>query len=424
LFSWDTNGTVTGQSMKKFKNKPMKIVTSHFIKPSTLLLAATIAALLLGGCASSGGSKGWNAAQGPSRSEVLKSPKNANLEGIQIVDVNSDIAKKLFDMQKQALFSEVFGQSNKTASTIIRAGDVVEVSVWEAPPATLFGGGAVDPSLAPSTTRVTTFPNQMVDDNGAINIPFAGRVPAAGRSANQVEKEILKRLAGKANQPQILVRMIQNNSANVTIVGEVAKSTRMPLTPGKERLLDALAAAGGSRQPIDKVTLQLTRGNKVQALPLDTIIRDPKQNIVLQPGDVLTTLFQPLSFTALGATGKNEEINFEAKGISLAQALGRMGGLQDSRSDARGVFIFRLEEPSAVNVNPDKPLMTTPDGKVPVVYRVDLKDPATFFAAQSFPIKNGDVIYVSNSPSAEFGKFLNTILSTVFPITSLINSSK
>jgi polysaccharide biosynthesis/export protein len=411
--------------MKKSKDKPMKSLTSHSKKTTALLLASTMVVLLLNACASTGGAgKGWNASQGPTRSQVLKAPKNANLEGIQIVDVNSDIAKKLFDLQKQAMFSEVFGQSNKTASTTIRAGDVIEVSIWEAPPATLFGGGTVDPSIAPSTTRVTTFPSQMVDDNGAINIPFAGQVPATGRSAHQVEKEILKRLAGKANQPQVLVRMIQNNSANVTIVGEVAKSTRMPLTPGKERVLDALAAAGGTRQPIDKVTLQLTRGTHVQALPLDTIIRDPQQNIVLQPGDVVTTLFQSNSFTALGATGKNEEINFEAKGISLAQALGRMGGLQDQRSDARGVFIFRLEEPTAVNVNPDKPLMTTPDGKVPVVYRVDLKDPATFFAAQSFPIKNGDVVYVSNSPAAEVQKFLNTILSTVFPITSLINSTK
>jgi polysaccharide biosynthesis/export protein len=410
--------------MKNYKDSPMKLLNFSSLKASRLLLTAAIAVLLLNGCASSGGGKGWNSSQGPSRSQVLKSGKNANADGIQIVDVNSDIAKKLLVSQRQALFSEVFGQSSKTAGTIIRAGDVIEVSVWEAPPATLFGGGAVDPSIAPSTTRVTTFPDQMVNDSGAINIPFAGQVPAAGRSARQVEKEILKRLAGKANQPQVLVRLMQNNSANVTIVGEVAKSTRMPLTPSKERLLDALAAAGGTRQPVDKVTLQLTRGSKVQALPLDTIIRDPKQNIVLQPGDVLTTLYQSNSFTALGATGKNEEINFEAKGISLAQALGRMGGLQDSRSDARGVFVFRLEEPTAINVNPDKPLMTTPDGKVPVVYRVDLKDPATFFAAQSFPIKNGDIIYVSNSPSAEFGKFLNTILSTVFPITSLINSSK
>lgn len=411
--------------MKKYKDRPMKLLKTQPLKSTALMLSTGIVLLLLNGCASAG-SKGssWNSSQGPSGSQVMRSTDNPGMEGIQIIDVNADVAKRLLSSQRLALFSEVFGVDGRASGNIISAGDVIEISIWEAPPATLFGGGAVDPSIAPSTTRVTTFPNQMVNESGGINIPFAGQVAAAGRSSTQVEKEILKRLAGKANQPQVLVRMIQNNSANVTVVGEVTKSTRMPLTPSKERLLDALAAAGGTRQPVDKVTLQVTRGNLVQALPLDTIIRDPKQNIVLQPGDVVTTLYQPLSFTVLGATGKNEEINFEAKGITLAQALGRSGGLQDSRADARGVFIFRLEDPAAMNIAEGQQVQTTPDGKIPVIYRVNLKDPATFFVAQSFPVKNGDILYVSNSRSSETQKFLNTIFSTIFPITSLINTTK
>ena len=124
----------------------------------------------------------------------------------------------------------------------------------------------------------------------------------------------------------------------------------MPLTAKGERLLDALAAAGGVRQPVNKMTLQVSRSGQVQAMALDAIIRDPKQNIVLQPGDVITSFFQPLSFTVLGATGKNEEINFEAQGISIAQALARAGGLQDVRADARGVFLFRFESPDVLDL--------------------------------------------------------------------------
>lgn len=186
------------------------------------------------------------------------------------------------------------------------------------------------------------------------------------------------------------------------------------------KLLDALAAAGGTRQPVNKMTLKVTRGNQVQALPLDTIIRDPRQNIVLLPGDVVTSLFQPLSFTVLGATGKNEELNFEAQGISLAQALARSGGLQDARADAQGVFIFRLESPAALELN-GKTVATTPEGKIPVIYRVNLKDPATFFVAQSFPVQNKDVLYVSNAPAAELQKFLNIVVSTIYPIANIVS---
>jgi polysaccharide export outer membrane protein len=153
-------------------------------------------------------------------------------------------------------------------------------------------------------------------------------------------------------------------------------------------------------------------------MSLDAIIRDPRQNIVLQPGDVITALFQPLSLTVLGATGKNEELNFEAQGITLAQALGRAGGLQDARADARAAFIFRYEDPKAMDW--PTPPVTTPDGKVPVIYQVNLKDPASFFVAQNFPVDNKDILYVANSPAAELQKFLNMVASSVFILRTVI----
>ncbi len=383
-----------------------------------LLLAAGVASVL-SACSTP---PTWLPTSGPSRAQVEESAATPNDMGIQLVDVNDAVARRVLASQRQSLFSEVF-DATAQSGYVIGAGDVIEVSVWEAPPAALFGSGAIDPRTGPSTTRVTALPEQMVNSNGSVNIPFAGQIMAAGRTPQQIEAEIIQRLKGKANQPQVLVRMIRNNTANVTVVGEVANSTRMPLTARGERLLDALAAAGGTRQPVNKMTLQVTRGTQVQALPLDTIIRDPRQNIVLQPGDVVTSLFQPLSFTVLGATGKNEELNFEAQGISLAQALARVGGVQDARADAQGVFIFRLESPAALDLQ-GKTVATTPEGLVPVIYRVNLRDPATFFVAQSFPMKDKDLLYVSNAPAAELQKFLNVIFSTIYPVANLISVTR
>ena len=382
--------------------------------PELPALLVLLASSVVSGCATY---PDWLPSAGPSQEQVQTAPRNPNSAGIQIVDVNDAVARRLLASQKQSLFSETFAATTQSGYSI-GAGDVIEVSIWEAPPAALFGSGAIDPRSGPATTRVTTFPEQMVNSDGIINIPFAGQITGAGRTPQQIEADIVKRLKGKANQPQVLVRVIRNNTANVTVVGEVATSTRMPLTARGERLLDALAAAGGVRQPVGKMTLQVTRGSQVQALPLDTIIRDPKQNIVLVPGDVVTSLFQPLSFTVLGATGKNEELNFEAQGISLAQALARAGGLQDARADAQGVFIFRLESPAALDLN-GKTVQTTPEGKIPVIYRINLKDPATFFVAQSFPVQNKDVLYVSNAPAAELQKFLNIVVSAIYPIVNI-----
>lgn len=374
---------------------------------------------VLGGCATY---PNWLPSAGPGREAVEKIEATPAVKGIEVVEVNDAVARRLLTTKKLDRFSDRFtGPSRMTDH--VNPGDVLEVSVWEAPPALLFGATLVDPRSGPSTARVTVLPEQIVSRDGMVTVPFAGQIRAAGRTLGEIERLIVDRLAGKANQPQTLARLLRNNTANVTVVGEVTASTRMPLTPTGERLLDALAAAGGVRQPVNKMTLQLTRGDQVAAMPLDSVIRDPKQNIVLQPGDVVTALFQPLSFTALGATGKNEEVAFEAQGITLAQALARAGGLQDSRADARGVFIFRFEQVDALDWGSRVPT-ATPDGRVPVVYRLDLKDPASFFVAQGFPVSDKDVLYVSNAPAAELQKFLNLIASTVYPVLGVANASR
>jgi polysaccharide export outer membrane protein len=373
-------------------------------------LSVMLMLCLLDGCATY---PGWLSSQGPSREQVQENRASLGVNGIQLVDVNDVVTRKLLSNRKQSLFSESFGVVAQSAY-VIGAGDVIEVSVWEAQPAMLFGNAAIDPRMTSAPSKMTTFPEQMVSSEGTINIPFAGHVSVAGRNPPWIEDEIAQRLKGKANQPQVLVRVIRNTTSAVTVVGEVTTSARMPLTARGERLLDALASSGGVRQPVNKMTLQITRGDKVQAMPLDTIIRDPKQNVVLLPGDVITAMFQPLSFTVLGATGKNEEVNFEAQGISLAQALARAGGLNDMRADARGVFIFRFEDAAALDWTSTP--AATPDGKVPVIYQVDLRDPSTFFVAQSFPVQNKDVIYVTNAPAAELQKFMNIVMTAIYPV--------
>jgi polysaccharide biosynthesis/export protein len=384
---------------------------------STLcLLAASFCCALLAGCAS------FLPTSGPSSSEIASATAPPGAASIQIVDVDDAVARQLLSQRSRKMFSDAFG-SRPAEKFAVGPGDVLEVSVWEAPPATLFGAGSADLRTPSTPTRSTTFPEQVVSTEGFINVPFAGQIRAAGVSLPQIETDVAEKLRGKANQPQVLVRLIRNTSSNVTVVGEVSASARVPLTPRGERLLDAVAAAGGVRQSVNKMTIQITRGSAVHALPLETIIRDPKQNILLQPGDVITALFQPASFTALGATGKNEEVNFEAQGISLAQALARSGGLVDARSNPQGVFIFRFEPKESLKW-PREPVAVTPEGNVPVIYRIDLKNPSSFFVMQSFAMNDKDLLYVSNAPITEVQKFLNVVFSVAYPILSAVQVTR
>ena len=333
---------------------------------------------------------------------------------ILIVDLNQKVVNQLQKKDQKISFSESLGTLNRRTQTVGK-GDIIEISIWEAPPATLFSSSNTGSASISSSSGRTVLPEQMVNSAGTISVPFAGQILADGQSLREIESEIIGRLKGKANQAQVIARVIRNASSNVTVIGDVASTVRMPLTANGEKLLDAIAAAGGPKQPPSKTTVQVTRGEKVYSLPLETILRDSTQNINLLPGDLVTVLFQPKSFTALGATNKNEEVGFETQGISLAQALARTGGLNDNRADAQGVFIFRFEDKAAIDW-PTAPSEITADGKVAVVYRVDFKDPSSFFNAQNFKIENKDILYVSNAPITETQKFLNVLFSVTYPI--------
>jgi polysaccharide export outer membrane protein len=275
---------------------------------------------------------------------------------------------------------------------------------------------------AAAVARGSTMPEQMVDQNGQIRVPFAGQIMAAGRSPAQIEREIMSRLNGKAHEPQAIVRLVRNTTAAVTVVGDVASSTRVPLTPKGERLLDILSSAGGVKQPVGKTVIQVTRGARVISMPMEAVIKDPMQNVRLQADDVVTALFQPYSFTALGATSNNAEINFEATGLTLAQALGRVGGLRDERANVRGVFVFRMEDVRGVDPALLEGAQTTQDGKVPVIYRLNMSSPISFFVAQGFQMRNKDILYVSNAPAADLQKFVGIVSQMAFSVISIGNA--
>jgi polysaccharide export outer membrane protein len=165
--------------------------------------------------------------------------------------------------------------------------------------------------------------------------------------------------------------------------------------------------------------VQVARGDRVAAQALEEIIRDPAQNIRVGRDDVITLHYQPYSFTALGATSRSGEIDFESTGLTLANALGRVGGLRDERANARGAFVFRFEDPAAVDPAVAAVSPRTADGRIPIIYRVDLRNPATLFAAQHFPMRDEDILYVASAPISDLQRFVGILSSMAFTFIGL-----
>lgn len=393
-------------------NRPQR--QSICIRRAVLMLS-----VLLAGCSQFGRS-------GPYQGVVVHAG-GAPVQGsaITVVELTGATAQRVFEVDRGQTFVEAFGDV-APVGTVIGNGDTIDVSIWEAPPAALFG--TVSPlgtgNSGIQMARSAGLPDQMVDETGRVFVPFVGDIRVAGRSPRDVEQEITTRLHGKANHPQVMVRITRNALKNVSVLGDVAGAGRLGITPHGERVLDALANAGGTKQAVTKIVLQITRGGKVATMPLDAVIRDPVQNVRLAPDDVVTALFQPWTFTVLGATGTNAEVPFEATGLTLAQALGRAGGLNDARADLHGVFLFRLENPAALDPALAANAKTTTDGRVPVIYRLNLSDPAAFFVAQGFRIRDHDVLYVSNAPGADLQKFAQTVANLAYAGLGIISQAK
>ena len=344
---------------------------------------------------------------GPGARDIVHKASNSTVSPYDVVTVTPAVA----DVASSGIhngFANSFSKGRYKPSIKIGIGDSVSVTIFEATSGGLFSGD----SGTQSTAKNVTLPNQTVDNAGLITVPYAGRIAVAGRTPADVEQQVETSLGDKAIQPQVMVTVSSPTSSSVTVTGDVVASKRVPLSLKGDRVLDAIAAAGGPRFPAYETFVSLTRGNSTTAVLLAKLIALPAENIYLRPDDAIFLFKQPQTFTAFGATASNAVVPFEAADLSLAEGVGRAGGLLDLRADPSGVFVFRYETPDvARRIGLNRPV---PEGAlVPVVYRASLKDPQGYFATQRFMLRDKDVVYVSNAPMTDLQKFLTLIGSGV-----------
>ena len=346
---------------------------------------------------------------GPTASDVKGQEVKDNLARFDLVSIDDNVVATLLALPAES-FHVRFKKYGRPPQPKIGIGDSIVVSIWEAAGGGLFGTSPTDHVSAGS--RSVTIPEQIVARDGGISVPFADRVPAAGRLPVEVQKTIERRLAEKAIEPQAIVTVTRSITSSATVTGEVIAGARVPLSLKGDRLLDLIAAAGGAKTPLYETFVRLSRDGVTATIPMELLVSDPAENIYVYPGDVVTLVRLPQSFTAFGATGQNTQVNFTAEKMTLVEGLAKAGGLLDLRSDPAGVFLFRFEPPGIVKTLGRPQLGTGPDGSSPVVYRLDLSDAKSYFLAQRFPIHDKDIIYVANAELNELQKFF-TLLNTL-----------
>lgn len=353
-------------------------------------------------------------AAGPQASDVVaqESPQGA-LGGYVLVDIDEHVAS-ITASQPRESFKRVFTAGRPPPDLRIGVGDSVVVTIWEAAAGGLFSAAPSDHGIS-AGSRTATIPEQVVGRDGTIEVPYAGPLKVAGLTPAEVEQEIVHALEHKAIEPQAVVTITKNLSNTVSVGGEVSAGARVPLTTKGDRILDVIASAGGIRIPASDAFIRLTRGQRTVSVAYNAILAHPEENIFVRPGDDITVVRDPQTFTAFGGTGRNAQVPFDAAGITLEEGIAKAGGLLDYRADPTGIFLLRFEPTALVEqLVPGRELPSQGD-LVPVVYRLNLKDANSFFLARSFPMRDKDMLYVANSPADPVQKFLNLVGTITAP---------
>lgn len=291
----------------------------------------------------------------------------------------------------------------------INVGDTVQVTIYESR-----SGGLFIPSEAGIRPgNFVSLPSQIIDSEGMIEVPFAGSIHAVGRRPSDIGEEIARRLDARAIEPQAIVSVVNRNGSQVSVLGEIENATRFPIGLEGNRILDAIARAGGPKFPGYEMWVTLQRKSQEWSIPFDLLVMQPEKNISLAPEDTVYLYREPETYQVFGAAGFNGGYTFTQRNMTISQAIGQARGMNDSQADPAEVYIYRVEDKSNLKRYGDLLAKFEDTGDfAPVIYSLNLRKPDGYFMAQTFPIRNRDIIYIANAESVEFSKFLSILNQT------------
>jgi polysaccharide export outer membrane protein len=339
-----------------------------------------------------------------------------------LVDVSADTIGFL-SQPNLVTFQGEFPDKRAKPNQVVGVGDVLNISIFEAAPGGLFTPGQ---AAGARPGNFVDLPAQAVDQKGSIYVPYAGEIPAAARTIPDIQQAIVARLRNRAIEPQVVVSLNQQHSSVVSVLGDVNTPGVLALNSVGERLLALIARAGGPKFEAIESYVTLQRDGKRVKVLLSRVVHDPRENIFIRPNDVIFLTRESPSFTALGALnqnifGTNTEIPFDVETLTLAQAMGKSGGLNDQQSDPSEIYVYRYEDRRFLEKLGVDTTKFTLD-RVPTIYHVNLRDPAGMLLASAFQMKIKDVMYVANAKVVDYYKLLTLISNTAATTSATANA--
>jgi len=342
---------------------------------------------------------------GPNKAEIFSG--SVLEQGDSFVLVVDDRVNRIASITPALGFASGFRDAAVLGSDTISPGDVLGLTIWE---------NVDDGLLVPLGQNATVLEEVQVDGNGFIFVPYAGRVKAAGNTPNTVRRIISEKLADQTPDPQVQVRRLAGDGATVSIVGSVGNQGVFPIERPTRTLAAMLAAAGGVAIKPEIAQVTVVRGNHSGSIWFEDLYDHPGHDIALRAGDRIFVEEDTRTFTALGATGSQDRVQFESQEMSAIEAIAQVGGLSSTTADPTGVFVFRNEPEEIARQLVGRNDLT---GTQRVIYVLDLTKPNGLFMARDFAIRDDDTVYVTEAPFVQFSKTISAATGSLTAATAL-----
>ena len=253
-------------------------------------------------------------------------------------------------------------------------------------------------------------PAVKIMDDGAISVAPIGYVKLAGLTIPEASRILTERYKKYVRDCEVILEPVKTRPSTITVVGAVGKPGIYPIAVGTTKISDAMALAGGvlstttdENEPLQLSNLEdayIMRNGKILPVNFDKVMTDGDwlNNIPVMDKDyIYVPSLENARVTVLGEVSGPASVIYQPN-LTVLQAIGKVGGLKDSKSEDIKVIRGGL--------------------KNPVVYNLNVQDIQTG-KISDFALQPSDIVYVPKNAISKWNVIVRDVMVSIQMINTL-----